>query len=170
MSWPVPESLDTPRLRLRRCRAGDADAFVAFMSDAEATRYLLFTDEQKTPDAARAMIEAVIASYDSSEPIFVLAIALRDDDRYIGSCGLSPTEDGGVECYYTIAREHWGNGYAAEATAALLRYAFDVLGLDEVVANMSVENPASARVAQKVGMTGGGARYVAKASTFNSAQ
>ena len=50
----------------------------------------------------------------------------------------------------------WGQGYATEATRALMRYAFDVLGLDCIVAYSHPDNQASIHVAQKVGMKASG--------------
>ena len=45
-----------------------------------------------------------------------------------------------------------GRGYATEAVAALITYAFDTLGADVVRAYASAENLASIRVAEKVRM------------------
>ena len=46
--------------------------------------------------------------------------------------------------------QYWGNGYATEATKALLRYAFTALGVFRVVAFVMEGNPASIRVAEKL--------------------
>jgi ribosomal-protein-alanine N-acetyltransferase len=54
-------------------------------------------------------------------------------------------------------------GYATEAAAATLRYAFEVLGLDRIVAVVQPENFASQSVIEKIGL-----RYVKEARFYNS--
>jgi RimJ/RimL family protein N-acetyltransferase len=46
----------------------------------------------------------------------------------------------------------WGQGYAREATAAVLRYVFDELGLEQVVADVDEPNTASIRTLESLGM------------------
>ncbi|MGE3808985.1 MAG: GNAT family N-acetyltransferase [Gemmataceae bacterium] len=153
MILQLPDQLDTARLRLRPLEERDYPAYAAFMCDEIATRYLLFSAEQRSDSGARALFEQVLSSYASAEPIFVLAIALKEQDRYIGSCGLSPGSCAGeVECFYTLLRASWGHGYATEAMRKLARYACAELGVERLLANVSVENPASARVARRLSM------------------
>jgi len=123
------------------------------MLDREATRYLDFTEEQKTPAKAIELASEVIASYNSASPIFSLAVVDKKSGQFIGSCGFSPLEkEGEVECYYTVVRSKWGNGYATESTLRLMKYGFDELNIKRIVAFMSKENPASQKVAIKLGM------------------
>jgi RimJ/RimL family protein N-acetyltransferase len=55
------------------------------------------------------------------------------------------------EIGWTIAREHWGKGYATEAARASLEYAYDVLGWQRVVHVILKGNVRSAAVATKLG-------------------
>lgn len=131
----ILEKIETERLLIRPFVLEDFDAFWSFIGDPEATRYMAFTDEQKTYESAKAMLEMVIASYDGDEPVCALAMTDRCSGDYVGSCGLSPlVEPGEVECYYTVLPRHWGKAYATEATQALLKYAFTELGVSRVVA------------------------------------
>ena len=68
--------------------------------------------------------------------------------------GLSPADDetGVIKIGYTMSPAFQGRGYATEAVAALIAYAFDTLGADVVRAYASAENLPSIRVAEKVGM------------------
>ena len=56
------------------------------------------------------------------------------------------------ELGYWIAKDDWNRGYATEAARAVVRYAFDELGLRRVHAGHLVRNPASGRVMEKIGM------------------
>jgi ribosomal-protein-alanine N-acetyltransferase len=148
----IPDRIETDRLVIRPFTAADTDGFVAFMTNEEATKFL-FMDDQKTEEGAKAFLEYVIASYSSDKLVFALAIASKTDDRLIGSCGVSSIgEEGVYECYYGLAPEHWGNGYATEATRALLDYCFSNYSMTEIRTYMDPANPNSAGVAKRIGM------------------
>ncbi len=51
-----------------------------------------------------------------------------------------------------IAVEEWGNGYAVEASSAVLRFGFEELQLNRIYAHHMVRNPASGHVLAKIGM------------------
>ena len=122
------------------------------MTNPEATRHLLFTEEQKTAEGARGLLQFVIDSYSGDHPIHSYTIALRDG-TCIGTCGMSQVSDGGVwECYYSLLPEYWGHGYATEATSALLRHCFEHSAITEIRAYMSPENAHSPGVASRLGM------------------
>ena len=47
---------------------------------------------------------------------------------------------------------YWNNGYGTEAVQAVLKYGFEVLGLNRIHAKHFKRNPASGRILQKIGM------------------
>jgi ribosomal-protein-alanine N-acetyltransferase len=57
-----------------------------------------------------------------------------------------------VELGYTFARRAWGKGYAREAAAACLAAGLAGLDVPRIIAVADVENPASHRVAESIGM------------------
>ena len=71
----------------------------------------------------------------------------------IGLCGMvvlrGPEE---AEVWYLVKPESWGNGVATGAVRQLLDFGFGELGLHRVWATCLPENPASARVLEKLGM------------------
>ncbi|TIU06669.1 MAG: GNAT family N-acetyltransferase, partial [Mesorhizobium sp.] len=48
---------------------------------------------------------------------------------------------------------HWGHGYATEAATAVLDFGFESLKLNQIVANAAVDNVASRRVMERIGMS-----------------
>ena len=68
----------------------------------------------------------------------------------IGRAGLFPSERlaGQIEMGYMIAPECQGNGYGKEAAETVLRYAFNVLDLEEVHLFVEKENKASVKLAE----------------------
>lgn len=71
----------------------------------------------------------------------------------VGTCGFTgpPTGDGEVEVAYSVGREHEGNGYATEATRALVEFAFGCEAVRAVIAHTLAEENASGRVLTKCG-------------------
>jgi RimJ/RimL family protein N-acetyltransferase len=71
----------------------------------------------------------------------------------MGRCGLQwlpDTEE--VEVDYILGRAFWGRGFATEAARASLRYGFEELELERVIGISHIENIASQRVLEKLGM------------------
>jgi RimJ/RimL family protein N-acetyltransferase len=58
-----------------------------------------------------------------------------------------------VEIGWRLAFHHWGRGYATEGAAAALDFAFERLGLEEVVSFTAAANVRSRRVMERLGMT-----------------
>jgi ribosomal-protein-alanine N-acetyltransferase len=58
-----------------------------------------------------------------------------------------------VEIGWRLAAEHWGHGLATEGAHAVIGYAFESLGLTEIVATTVPANIRSRRVMEKLGMT-----------------
>jgi RimJ/RimL family protein N-acetyltransferase len=95
--------------------------------------------------------EAFLAS--PRDPVLPSLLIFERTDaapQLIGACGLGRRPSGAVEMGYWIARPFWGRGYATEACGALLDIA-RTLGLDSLEASHFIDNPASARVLDKLG-------------------
>jgi RimJ/RimL family protein N-acetyltransferase len=71
----------------------------------------------------------------------------------VGLCGvaiLRGAEEG--EIWYLVEPESWGAGIATEAAKHLVDFGFRELGFHRIWATCLPENPASARVLEKLGM------------------
>lgn len=82
-------------------------------------------------------------------PNFFVTLPGPAGARLIGSVGLARDGDQ-VELGYWIGRPYWGQGYATEASRALLSLAKG-LGHKRLVASHFIDNPASGRVLRKLG-------------------
>ena len=97
----------------------------------------------------KAYVRHMYAFYD-----FGLWTVLEKDaygqECVIGRAGLFPSERlaGQIEMGYMIAPECQGNGYGKEAAEIVLRYAFNVLDLEEVHLFVEKENKASVKLAE----------------------
>ncbi len=142
--------IQTERLLLRSWRAGDRDPYYRMNSDPLVMRFFpaLLTREQS--DAVADRIEAQLAR----RGFTFYAAELRETESFIGFIGLSaPGFMPGVEIGWRLAPQYWNRGLATEGARAVLRYAFENLALDEVVAFTVPANLPSRRVMEKLGMT-----------------
>lgn len=121
------------------------------MTNPKVTRYLAFPDEIKTQSGAKKLLHETIQAYDTSEPLFALAVEEKSSDAFAGCCGLNPLEEKTVEIFYTILPKFWGQGMAAEIAKALVSYLFEKLNIEIVKAFVVPGHEASKRVAEKVG-------------------
>lgn len=144
-----PETIKTKRLILRKLLPEDADAiFVAYAQDREVTKYLLWRPHAAVGETREFVKSRIAAWQDESE--FTWAICLSDGSL-IGGIALR------VICFktdlgYVLARPYWGKGYMPEALRALVDWALGQPEIIRIWAVCDVENSASARVMEKVGM------------------
>ena len=143
--------LQTGRLTLRELEEGDAADLRGILQDAE----VMYAWEAPFTDAeVEAWLAENLRRYQTDGFSF-WAVERKDSGAFIGVCGPLVETINGVRhtgVAYIFAKAHWGNGYAAEAAAACVDYAFNELGADEVIAEIRPENIKSRRVAERLGM------------------
>ncbi len=151
----IPREIATARLRLRAPRVDDAEiAFARWTSDAEVARYMSWRRHESVADT-RAWLAAMVSAWTHGGAHIAWIIELNEDTGPIGAVGL--TVDGHrVSVGYALARDHWRQGFATEATAAVVAVAIELPGVHRVWAYCDVDNPASARVMEKAGMVSEG--------------
>lgn len=82
----------------------------------------------------------------------MFSLVERASGRWVGLAGpWQPEGWPGTEVGYSLHPDAWGRGYATEACAAAMDYAFEVLGWDEVVHSIARDNPGSQAVARRLG-------------------
>lgn len=148
MSLPI---LDTDRLRLRPLAWSDADDYHRVVhSDPDVMRYL--RGGQSMPrNYTRNMIEYFI-DHAQTYGFSFMAVTDKASGAFMGHCGLHQLSDV-VEVGYALGKTYWGAGYATEAARAVIRWGFETLPLDEMIAVAYPENSASRRVMERLGMT-----------------
>ena len=137
----------TPRLLLRPGFPEDAPALASAIADEAIARNLA---NVPWPFAARDA-EAFLASpRDPILPSMLIFERGRGAPQLVGACGLGRRPARSVEMGYWVARPFWGRGFATEACAALIDIA-RALGLNSLEGSHFIDNPASARVLEKLG-------------------
>jgi RimJ/RimL family protein N-acetyltransferase len=143
--------VSTRRLRLREFTKADFDSVHAYSSDPKVTRYLFFgpRDTDSTADYLDGILES---QRESPRTRFELAVEEIESGLLIGACDLSLIERNVVDLGYMLAHAHWGKGYATEIALALLDAAFFDLRAERIISTVDVNNKASIRVLEKIGM------------------
>ena len=121
-------------------------ALLETMRDPDVLRFT------RTPDPMPdGWIEEWLARYDAHRQA---AFAILEGDEFVGYAVTGPIDRDGLEVELGYAVSPWGRrrGVATETLRELTRWAFEQ-GMQRVTALISVDNPASSRVATKVGYT-----------------
>jgi RimJ/RimL family protein N-acetyltransferase len=146
--------IETERLVLRPLTPGDFDALYSYESREDVATWLYW--DARTEDEVRARLERKIGSVaiDAEGDVLTLAMTLGTTGEMVGDIILELVSDEHRtgEIGFIVHPDHQGRGYAAEASEAMLRIAFEDLGLHRVIGRTEARNSASARVLEKLGM------------------
>jgi [ribosomal protein S5]-alanine N-acetyltransferase len=149
MIWP--ERFVTDRLVLRRPVASDAPVlFEEYAQDPTVTRHLTWRPHARL-DESRSYLARCEAGWNSGTDL-TWALTLAGSDRLIGMIALRPRGHM-ADIGYVLARAHWGKGLMSEAGRAIVDWALGNPAVHRVWAVCDIENRASARVMEKLGMT-----------------
>jgi [ribosomal protein S5]-alanine N-acetyltransferase len=141
----------TERLTLREFVIDDLAAVLDYSSDPRVTRYLFFGP--RDADSSADYLEELLASQlERPRTRFELAVEKIESGQVIGACDLSLIESNVVDLGYMLGTGEWGKGYATEIALALIAAAFSDLRAERVISTVDVNNRASIRVLEKIGM------------------
>lgn len=145
--------IETGRLILRTYKQEELEAVYRLCSDPDVTRF--FSAEYKINR------ENVLASLPRrrerwrKQGFGQLGVFTKSEEL-IGFCGLQYLDAStDVEIYYGFYKEYWGRGIACESATAVLRFAFEELKQNKIVAVCHPENFASHKVLLNLGFSKG---------------
>jgi RimJ/RimL family protein N-acetyltransferase len=146
--------LDTKRLQLRPFRDADLEPFAAYRSDPQVARYQGWDAPYSVEQAAAFIDEMKRKQPAVRGEWYQLAIELKAGAELIGDCAFHLLAEDARQAEFgiTLARRQQSHGYATEAATRLLDYLFRDLELHRVRAICDVDNPASARLLERLHM------------------
>lgn len=147
----TPFILETERLGLALWSEADIEPLARLHGDEETTRYLsirrIWTNEDAADRIASWMQEW------REHGTTKLKLVRRDDGLMVGRAGFGIMADTGeYELGYTIDRRMRGKGYATEISLGLAQWFFAKGLAEHFIACADVDNSASNRVLEKIGM------------------
>ncbi len=140
--------LETPRLRLRPFASDDVDVLHAHWTQPEVRRFL-WDGRVVGRDEVVAVVQESIATF-AARRLGFWTVGVHASSDVVGFVGLRPSACD-VELYYGLVPACWGRGYATEAARAVVRYAFDVVGVPSVHVRADGPNVASIAVMRRLG-------------------
>lgn len=151
------QPIETARLIIRDWQERDRAPYAAFLADPVLRKFFRsVVDATTVSNWIDGYIEELATSGFGWR-----AVERKSDGVLIGDAGVGLIDDASraamrgaplAEAGWTIGRAYWGQGYATEAASACLAQAWSQPELPEIVAAAHVENAASHRVMEKLGM------------------
>jgi RimJ/RimL family protein N-acetyltransferase len=143
--------IGTERLVLRPHRMTDLDDLAAFHGDADVVRYVPWPLRDRAATEETLRVKLTQTELVAPGQWLSLAVELRETATVIGEVLLKWASERQGEIGFAFARDHQGQGYAAEAATAVLRLGFDDLGFHRITAVVIEGNTASARLLGRLG-------------------
>jgi RimJ/RimL family protein N-acetyltransferase len=144
----------TERLILRRWRESDRQPFARLNDDP---RVMEFFPRPLSAEESNLLVDQIEADFEQNG-FGLCAAELSQDHSFIGFIGLAVPRFSAhftpcVEIGWRLSADYWGQGLATEGAREIVRRAFDVHGLEELVSFTVPTNVRSRRVMEKLGMT-----------------
>ncbi|MFQ4168362.1 GNAT family N-acetyltransferase [Scytonema millei] len=146
--------IETARLQLRQFADSDLEDYARLLANPEYTRYSPkgIVPLEQAREASQAAYKYFTNHWQQSG-FGVWAVCDRYSHKLLGQCGLNCLPDSDeVEVLYRLDPAYWNQGMATEAAKASLRYGFEQVKLDEIVALTLPHHLASRRVMAKAGL------------------
>ena len=145
--------LDTERLRLRWLKREDVTDLFKIFSDKKVMRYWSTPPMQEMQDARELLIKAE-ENYESKSALR-FGLECKETLRIMGTCSLFNFHhiSRRAEIGYILGKDHWGQGLMNEALHVLIDYAFNILNLHRLEADIDPRNEASRQSLLRLGFT-----------------
>lgn len=140
MSLPT---LTTPRLTLRPLTMADAPALHPWMADPEVMRFWSTLPHKELAETDAWVRISVEAQGEGTAHDF----AVLSNGKVVGRMAFWQ----GAEIGFFFDPATRGKGFASEALKAMIAYAFETLGFDEITADVDPDNEASLRLLERNG-------------------
>jgi [ribosomal protein S5]-alanine N-acetyltransferase len=147
--------LQTNRLVFREVSTDDLNNIHQLHSLPETDEFNTLGIPNSIQDTETIISDWLAGQNAKPQTSYTFCLHLVDTKQFIGLIALNigKPKYQTAEVWYKIDSKYWGKGYATEALTTLLDFSFNVLKLHRIEAGCAVENIASIKVLEKVGMT-----------------
>ena len=135
---------------LRELDVNDSESFCHLNSDPEVLKYT-----GDLPFTSITTAENFLINYSDYQKngFGRWAVVLKENESFIGWCGLKLNEENLIDIGFRFFKNEWGKGYATESAKAVLDFGFNTLKLKEIIGRSSKDNISSIKVLEKLNMT-----------------
>lgn len=138
-------TITTQRLVLRKLRSTDIPRIVKYANNRGISDNTLNIPYPYKEEDAVYWINMADEGARKSDG-YIFGITLKAVDQFIGGISLTMEPFDKAMIGYWLAEPYWNKGYMTEATAAILQFGFENLGLRKIYSNHLEQNPASGKV------------------------
>lgn len=148
------QRIETERLLLRELKVQDAEhIYKTWTSDPRVTKFMSYVTHESADITKGWLAEVEKQNEDENSDRLIWGLELKSTGQLIGSCDVVyKPEYQKWSIGYNIAFDYWNKGYTTEAAKAVVEY-LSSMGVKHFCASHAVDNPASGRVMEKIGMT-----------------
>ena len=142
---------ETPRLVLGQFTENDSSLILNLNSHPGVVKYVHEPVLETEEKAREILLNIILPQYKMH--LGRWAIYTKESNEFIGWCGLKyqrETEE--IDLGYRLHPASWGKGYATEAAQHTLAYGLNQLAIPVITGRAHVENIASLKVLEKIGM------------------
>jgi [ribosomal protein S5]-alanine N-acetyltransferase len=144
--------LETERLIIRELNDGDAPFILQLLNEPSFIYYIGDKGVRTLEDARQYILNGPVISYERNG-FGLYLVAFKETSTPIGMCGLLKRDElPDPDIGFAFLPEYWSKGFGFEAASAVLKYGFDVLQLQRILAITSPDNEGSGRLLTKIGL------------------
>lgn len=142
--------IETERLVLSQLQEGDIPFVTEYLQDKIFSDLTSNIPYPYTREHAEFWMKMSRESFENNTG-YTFAVRNKEGN-ILGAIGLHDREDDKAELGYWMGKPFWNKGYITEAATALIGFGFQELQLNKIYATYFLQNPASGRIMEKVGM------------------
>src|SRR6476469_648388 len=152
LAQPTGPIIETARLKLRPWRGADIEPNTAMLADPVSGRFITADGKPVTDAFIGWRNAAIMAGHWVLHGVGMFVVEEKSSGKFAGRVGpWYPPKWPGFEIGWGIASEFRGKGYAVEAAAAMIDWAFATFEIDEIIHSIDCENLVSQAVARRLG-------------------
>lgn len=145
--------LETERIRLRPLSIRDASQVFEYASEPDVAKFVTWEHHRTLSDSMH-FLHQITQQYKEGI-VSPWGIVYKEENRLIGTGGYHwwHKEHARAEFGFAISSAYWNRGLMTEALAEIIRFGFEIMGLNRIEASCYPENSASEKVMVKCGLT-----------------
>jgi RimJ/RimL family protein N-acetyltransferase len=146
--------LETERLLLTRVQKGDIELIHSLFTEPLVAKFNTIGIPETINVTSKILLPIIKQTLSSNPTNILWVVRLKEDRSFIGDFGLnlkaSRYQSG--EIYFSLLPQYWNKGFTTEIAKMLVKFCFEELNLHRIEAGCAIDNLASIRVLEKIGM------------------
>ena len=145
--------LQSSRLKRRKLQISDYQSLIKNVNNPKISKQLLNIPFPYTEEFAIFRMNFINQAFENKERYIFAITQVGFDTEIIGEIGIHLEKaHNKAEIGYWVCEDYWGQGIASEAVGLILKFGFEVLNLNKIIATHYLDNPSSEKVLIKNNM------------------